>query len=312
MPHDPTIWPELDYAAARATLDTLQRWMQMVGKLRLALTPWLNHSWHVPLYVAARGLGTSAIPFGAELLEAEFDFTAHRLALATSRGGTATIALEPKSVAALHRELLAALERLGVHATIGPTPNEMPDAIPFATDEIHRAYDPAHAHAVWRALVAAHRILSRFRTGFLGKASPAHVFWGGFDLAVTRFSGRAAPPHPGGIPHLPDAVTREAYSHEVSSAGFWPGNEAYPHAAFYSYAYPTPPGFDTARVRGGEWLPALGEWVLPWTRVREGDDPEATVTAFLEDCYAAAADLARWDRAALECGYGVPGVPRPV
>ena len=312
MPNDPNVWPELDYAAAQPTLDTLQRWMQMVGKLRLALTPWLNHSWHVPLYVTARGLGTSAVPFGAELLEAEFDFTAHRLTLATSRGDTATIALEPKSVAAFHCELLSALERLGVDATIAPTPNEMPDAIPFATDEIHRDYDPTHAHAVWRALVAAHRILSRFRTGFLGKASPVHVFWGGFDLAVTRFSGRTAPPHPGGIPNLSDAVTREAYSHEVSSAGFWPGDARYPHAAFYSYAYPVPAGFNAATVRGGEWLPALGEWVLPWTRVCSSLNPEVTVMAFLEDTYAAAADLAHWNRAALECDLGVPGRPRPV
>ena len=312
MLNDPNVWPELDYAAAQPTLDTLQRWTQIVGKLRVALTPWLNHSWHVPYYVSARGLDTSAMPWGDELVEAEFDFIAHRLTFATSLGGIATIPLEAKSVAQFHHEVMGALDALGVRVAIDRAPNELADATPFATDETHRSYDPLHAHRVWRALVAAQRLLARFRTGFLGKASPVHFFWGSFDLAVTRFSGRAAPPHPGGVPNLPDAVAREAYSHEVSSAGFWPGDARYPHAAFYSYAFPVPPGFDTAEVRGGAWLAALGEWVLPWARVRAAADPEAMVMAFLADSYAAAADFAGWDRAALECAPGEPGRPRPV
>ncbi len=311
-PNGSETWPELDWAQARDTLQTLQLWTQIVGKVRLAMTPWLNHSWHVPLYVGARGLGTSAIPWGEELLEIGFDFVAHRLTIATSRGGTAEVALVPKSVAAFHGETMAALAGLGVDVRIGATPNEVEDAIPFARDETHRTYNAATAHRFWRALVAAHRVLAQFRTGYLGKASPVHFFWGSFDLAVTRFSGRRAPLHPGGVPNLDDAVTREAYSHEASSAGFWPGNDAYPHAAFYSYAYPVAAGFDTARVRGGEWSAEMGEWLLPWEKVRAAGDPDAMVVDFLTDTYAAAADLGGWDRGMLECAMGIAGVPRAI
>ena len=306
-------WPVLDYAAWRETGATLHRWTQVVGKVRLALTPWLNHGWHVPLYVGARGLGTSAIHVGGEVLEIEFDFVDHRLVLRTSNGPERGFALMPMSVADFHHRVLAELAAARIEVAIHPAPNEVEDPIPFAEDTVHAAYERAAAHACWRALVQVDRVLRLFRTSFLGKASPVHFFWGSFDLAVTRFSGRAAPPHPGGIPHLPDAVTREAYSHEVSSAGFWPGSDAFPQAAFYSYAYPSPPGFAEARVEPGDarWSKEMGEWLLPYESVRAAADPDAAALRFLESTYRTAADLARWDPA-LDCAPGVVRRPRPV
>ena len=306
-------WPELAYANWRDTALTLQLWTQIVGKVRLSLTPWLNHGWHVPLYVTARGLGTSPIPFGGELLEIEFDFIEHRLVARTSRGEERTIALRPRSVANVHDALIALLGELGVEAAINPLPNEVPDPIAFPDDHFHASYDADAAHAFWRALIQVDRVFKLFRSGFLGKASPVHFFWGSFDLAVTRFSGRAAPLHPGGVPGLPDGVTREAYSHEVSSAGFWPGNDAYPHAAFYSYAYPEPPGFRERPVAMGAGFDAgLGEFVMPYDAVRAAADPDALLIDFLETTYAAAADCGGWDRGALECPLGTPGRPRAV
>lgn len=306
-----TIWPPLDYAGWRDTLQTLQLWTQIVGKVRVAQTPWLNHSWHVPLYVTARGMEAPAIPWGTELIQIGFDFVAHRLTVATSTGAERAMPLAPMTVAAFHAKFMAMLAGAGTPVAIDPLPNEMADAIPFAEDHTHKAYDPDAVHRFWRALIAAERVLARFRTAFIGKASPVHFFWGSFDLAVSRFSGRRAPLHPGGVLHLSDAVAREAYSHEVSSAGFWPGNDAYPHAAFYSYAYPKPDGFERAAMPGGaHWLDALGEWVLPWDTVRAAPDSEASVMAFLQATYVAAADVARWDRANLECAIGQPGVPR--
>jgi hypothetical protein len=307
-------WPALDYAAWRDSGTTLQLWTQIVGKLRLALSPWLNHGWQVPLYVSARGLATSAIHAGpGRLIEIEFDLVAHRLAIRSSDAAERGFPLAPMSVAAFHRRFLAELAALGVEARIHPRPNEVPDPIPFALDETHAAYEPAAVHALWRALTQADRVFRRFRSGFLGKASPVHLFWGAFDLAVTRFSGRAAPLHPGGIPGLPDAVTREAYSHEVSSAGFWPGNDAYPQAAFYSYAYPAPDGFAAAQVApaAAVWSAEMGEWLLPYEAVRSAADPDAALLRFLETTYRAAARLGGWDPA-LECALGEPGRPRPV
>jgi hypothetical protein len=267
----------------------------------------------VPLYVSARGLGTSAIHVGGEVLEIEFDFVDHRLVLRTSNGPERGFALVPMSVAEFHRRVLAELAAAGIEVAIHPSPNEVEDAIPFAEDTLHATYDRAAAHACWRALVQVDRVLRVFRTSFLGKASPVHFFWGSFDLAVTRFSGRAAPVHPGGIPHLPDAVTREAYSHEVSSAGFWPGSDAWPHASLYSYAYPTPAGFDRAAIEpdGALWSESMGEWLLPYDLVRRADDPDAFALRFLESAYRAAADLGGWDRA-LDCAIGVPRRPRRV
>jgi len=307
-------WPELRFAEWRDSGATLQLWTQIVGKLRLALSPWLNHGWQVPLYVSARGLGSSAMHVGGgRLVEVEFDLVDHRLVIRSSDAAERGFALAPMSVAAFYRRFMAEIAAIGIHVAINLRPNEVADPIPFPDDETHAAYDPAAVHTVWRALVQADRVFRHFRSGFLGKASPVHLFWGAFDLAVTRFSGRPAPPHKGGIPGLPDIVTREAYSHEVSSAGFWPGSDAYPQAAFYSYAYPAPAGFDAAPVEpaGAVWSTEMGEWLLPYEAVRSADDPDAALMRFLQTTYRAAADLGRWD-SALECALGEPGRPRMV
>jgi hypothetical protein len=307
------IWPDLTYAAWRETLATLHLWTQVVGKIRLTLTPWLNHGWQAPLYVTARGLGTSPIPIGAEIFEIEFDFVGHRLSARSSRGAQRSLPLRPQPVAEFYRATIDLLDSMGIAVSIKQTPNEVPNPIRFSEDRIHAAYDAAAAHRFWRALVQADRVFKLFRTGFLGKASPVHFFWGSFDLAVTRFSGRRAPLHPGGVPGLPDAVTREAYSHEVSSAGFWPGNEAFPRAAFYAYAYPEPTGFrDRPVAPGAAFDPTLGEFILPYETVAQARDPDAFLIDFLSTTYAAAADAGGWDRAALECPLGVPGRVRPM
>ena len=308
-------WPRLDFAALQPTAQTLQLWTQIVGKVRLARTPWINHGWHVTLYVSARGLTTSLIPNGASGgLELEFDFVAGALAVRTTGGDERRVALAPQSVAHFYAEVMNALAAVGAATTIDQTPNELPDATPFPRDTAERPYDPAQALGFWRALVQVDRVFHRFRSCFLGKVSPVHFFWGSFDLAVTRFSGRRAPLHPGGVTHLPDAVTREAYSHEVSSAGFWPGGAGVDQPAFYAYAYPAPDGFATAAVAPVEarFDAALGEFLLPYDAVRTAPDPDAALLAFLQTTYEAAADRAGWDRAALECAEGRPGVPRSV
>lgn len=306
-------WPTLPYAEWLPTYRALHLWSQVVGKVRLAQTPWLNHSWQAPLYVTARGLSTGLISHGAAALELEFDFVDQSLRIRTN-GPSFAFRLAPMSVADFYHRVDAALADLGVPVRIHAAPNELPDAIPFAEDTDARAYDPVHAWRLFRVLLSADQVLKRFRTGFLGKASPVHFFWGSFDLAVTRFSGRRAPLHPGGVPHLPDAVTREAYSHEVSSAGFWPGGPGAEQAVFYSYAYPEPPGF---REAGAGPSPArydagLGEFLLSYDAVRSAADPAAVLLEFLSATYAAAADLGGWDRASLECALGEPGRPRPV
>lgn len=308
----PEAWPELPYAAWKDTALTVQLWTQIVGKIRLVQTPWLNHSWHVTLYVTPRGLTTSAIPHGDRSFEITFDLVAHTLNITTSDGAQRQIALRPQTVAAFFAQVKAALDDLGVPVRIDERPNEIPDAIPFSRDTIHSAYDADAANRFWRALVQVDRVFKRFRTGFLGKSSPVHFFWGSFDLAVTRFSGRTAPPHPGGVPALPDTVAREAYSHEVSSAGFWPGGGAIDYPAFYSYAYPEPAGFRAAAVRpdAAFFHESLGEFLLPYDAVRTAPDPDAALLAFLDSTYEAAANAGRWDRAALECSLGRPGVPR--
>ncbi|HYL33070.1 MAG TPA: DUF5996 family protein [Stellaceae bacterium] len=307
-------WPDLPYSAWRDTAATLQLWTQIVGKVRLALTPWVNHGWQVPLYVTARGLGTSPIPIGSETLEIEFDFIAHRLAFRTSRGEERTLALEPQTVADFYRRVIdLLLNDIGIAVAINEMPNEVANPIRFSEDRVHAAYDAEAAHRFWRALIQADRIFKLFRSGFLGKVSPVHFFWGSFDLAVTRFSGRKAPLHPGGVPGLPDDVTREAYSHEVSSAGFWPGNDAFPNAAFYSYAYPEPAGFRSRKVSAGANFDAtLGEFILPYDTMRGAAEPDAVLLDFLSTTYAAAADAGNWDRAALECAVGVPARVRPI
>jgi len=313
MPAGATIWPELAYADWRETAATLQLWTQIVGKVRLTLTPWLNHGWQVPLYVTARGLGTSVIPFGDEIVETEFDFIDHQLVARTSRGEAASFPLEPQAVAVFYRRTLDLLDGVGVKIAINELPNEVANPIRFSQDHDHASYDGDAAHRFWRALIQIDRVFKLFRTGFLGKASPVHFFWGSFDLAVTRFSGRRAPLHPGGVPGLPDAVTREAYSHEVSSAGFWPGSDAFPQAAFYSYAYPEPPGFrDRPPSPGAHFDTKLGEFILAYDAVRAAPDPDAMLLDFLSTTYLAAAECGNWDRAALECPLGVPGQVRPI
>ena len=307
-------WPALPYPAWKDACATLQLWTQIVGKIRLARTPWINHSWHVTLYVTPRGLGTSPIPDDGRAFQIDFDFIDHALLISTSDGGGQRLPLAPMAVADFHGRLMAALAGLGIQVRIDGCPNELPDPIPFRADRTHAAYDPDAAQRFWRVLLQADRVFKQFRTGFLGKVSPVHFFWGSFDLAVTRFSGRPAPLHPGGVPHLPDPVTREAYSHEVSSAGFWPGGGAIDYPAFYSYAYPAPEGFATAPVRPAAafFHQGLGEFILPYDAVRTADAPDATLLDFLQSTYEAAANAASWDRAALDCPQGRVGVPRPI
>jgi hypothetical protein len=313
MEQERDTWPDLRYETWRETAATLQLWTQVVGKVRLGLAPWVNHSWQVPLYVTARGLTTSPMPFAGEILELEFDFVHHRLLARTSRAEERSFALEPQTVADFYARVGALLRELGVRVAINERPVELAQAIRFSEDRTHRSYDADAARRFWRVLLKADTVLTHFRSGFLGKVSPVHFFWGSFDLAVTRFSGRRAPQHPGGMPGLSDAVTREAYSHEVSSAGFWPGNDAFPRAAFYSYAYPEPAGFSGQAVTPGAWYDkGIGEFILPYDTVREAPDPEATLLDFLTRTYVAAADAAHWDRAALECGLGAPGKVRPL
>lgn len=306
-------WPALPYAAWKDTCTTLQLWTQIVGKVRLAQTPWLNHSWQTPLYVSPRGLTTGLIACGARALDLEFDFVDQLLRVRTDGTG-ASIPLHPMPVADFYAQVIAALQAVGTPVRIHGAPNELAEAVPFAQDHAPRIYDPAQARDFWRVLLQADRVLKTFRTGFLGKASPVHFFWGSFDLAVTRFSGRTAPLHPGGVPHLPDAVVREAYSHEVSSAGFWPGGPGAEDAVFYSYAYPEPPGFRDARVAPApaRFDATLGEFLLPYESVRRARDPDAALLSFLTSTYAAAANAADWDRDTLECGLGQPGRPRRV
>jgi hypothetical protein len=309
-------WPDLPLAAWRDTRDTLHLWTQVVGKVRLSLTPWLNHSWHVALYVTARGLTTSPIPWHDGRFEIDFDFLDDVLWIKKSDGHFRQLMLAPMPVAEFYDKVLVALRELAIEVRLSSMPCEIPNCIPFNEDTVHRAYDGEYARRFWRVLASTYEVLSYFRTGFLGKTSPVHFFWGSFDLAVTRFSGRPAPKHPGGVPHLPDAVAQEAYSHEVSSAGFWPGGGGGPidYAAFYSYAYPPPAGFADAKVRPAavSWSQELGEFLLPYDEMRKARDPKAALIEFLTSTYDAAADLADWDRKALDVPLGQPGKVRVV
>jgi len=307
-------WPELPTAAWRETYETLHLWTQIVGKVRLARTPWLNHSWHVALYVTARGLTTSPIPDGVRTFQIDFDLIDHILRISTSDGARRQLALAGQSVASFYSAVMADLTELGIDITIDEMPNELPEPIRFSQDNRHASYDPAAVRRFFQMLANADRVFKQFRTGFLGKASPVHFFWGSFDLAVTRFSGRRAPRHPGGVPHLSDDVTCEAYSHEVSSAGFWPGGGAIDYPAFYSYAYPEPAGFRATKVRpeAAFFSEALGEFVLPYDAVRLAAQPDQALLEFLQSTYEAAANAAKWDRAALECAPGRPGVVRQI
>ncbi len=308
------VWPELPTAAWRDTYATLRLWTQIVGKIRLSRSPWLNHSWHVTLYVNARGLTTSPIPDGARHFEIEFDFIDHSLRILASDGPRRQFPLAGQSVASFYTLIVAALAELGIDAVIDEMPNELPDPVRFSHDNAHASYDGDAVRRFFRILSSTDRVFKQFRTAFLGKASPVHFFWGSFDLAVTRFSGRRAPRHPGGVPHLADAVAAEAYSHEVSSAGFWPGSGAIDYPAFYSYAYPEPSGFRATKVKpdAAFFHETMGEFILPYDAVRTAADPEQALLDFLQSTYEAAANAATWDRDALECAPGQPGVVRPV
>jgi hypothetical protein len=299
----PDIWPALPLDAWRETYATLHMWTQIVGKVRMALSPPVNHWWHVTLYVTARGLTTSPIPHGTRSFEVTFDFIDHNLLIQTSEGASKALGLFPRSVAEFYHEFLGALRALGIDVRINPLPQEVPNPIRCDVDDVHAAYDPAYAHRFWRILVQADRVFKQFRAGFIGKCSPVHFFWGSFDLAVTRFSGRRAPQRPGA-----DHIAREGYSHEVISCGFWPGSGPVLEAAFYAYAAPAPAGLERAAIRPpAAWYSAeLGEFLLRYEDVRTALDPDAVLLAFLQSTYEAAADLAGWDRAALERPSGSP------
>jgi len=292
-------WPDLTLTEWDDTRDTLHMWTQIVGKVRLALAPMVNHWWQVPLYVSARGLTTSLIPVADRGLELEFDFVDNALHVRTTDGGERRVALEPRTVASFYDATLAALADLGVHVTIMARPVEVELAVPFPQD-FRSTYDADAARRFWLALVQIDRVMARFRARFIGKVSPVHFFWGAADLAVTRFSGRPAPLHPGGVPNCADWVQQLAYSHEVSSCGFWPGGSD--EGSFYSYAYPAPAGFSDFPITtpGAYFDAALGEFLLPYRSVRTADDPDALLTDFFQQTYVAAAELAHWDRAALE------------
>ena len=295
-------WPALPFSEWQDTATTLHMWTQIVGKIRLTLSPWTNHSWHVTLYVTSRGLTTSPIPHGARTFDINFDFIDHQLQIDTSNGERRTIELKPRSVADFYRAVMKALDELQLPVAINKAPNEIQEPIPFDEDEEHRSYDRQYANRFWRVLLQSDRVFKEFRSGFCGKCSPVHFFWGSFDLAVTRFSGRQAPLHPGGIPHLPDAITREAYSQEVSSLGFWPGNAVAPAPIFYSYAYPEPPGFTEAKVQPATafYEAKFKEFMLPYDIVRTADKPDEVLLEFAQSTYDAASTLGKWDRAALQ------------
>lgn len=297
------VWPALPQAEWSESCATLQLWMQVVGKVRLELTPALNHCWNVTLYPTARGVTTGPMPHGTRMLQIDFDFLAHELVMETSDGGQETMVLQPMTVAAFYTQVRTALERLGTPVKIWHMPMEVANPVAFEQDHTHKAYDPEYAQRFWRVLLQATRVISVFRARFLGKVSPVHLFWGAMDLACTRFSGRTAPEHPS-MPGLPDRVTRDAYSHEVSSCGFWPGAPGVADAMFYSYAYPEPKGYREYAVRpaGASWNEQMGEFVLPYEAMRTSADPDAALMEFLESTYEAAAETAGWDRKGLEVG----------
>lgn len=295
-------WPSLPLTEWKDSLATLHRCLQIVGKTRLALAAPINHWWHVTLYLTARGLTTSPMPYGVRSFEVELDFVDHNLLVRTNEGVTRALALVPRTVADFYREYTGLLDSLGFRIKLRPIPSEMEDTEPFTEDRRHFAYDPDYVSRCWKILSRTDRVFQQFRGRFLGKCSPVHFFWGGFDVACTRFSGRTAPPHPGGIPNLPDWAVREAYSHECISAGWWPGGGPLTEAAFYTYCYPEPAGFAQAAVQpeGAYYHPELREFILPYDTVRLAPNPEKTLLQFLQTTYEAGATLGRWDRQALE------------
>lgn len=296
-------WPALSFQDWKDTLATVHLWTQIVGKIRLRKMPWLNHSWHVTLYVTPDGLSTGSVPYQHGIFQIDFNFMQHQLIIITSMGKRDTVALKPGTVADFYRELFDKLAALDIDVSIYGMPSEIEGAIPFEEDRLHQSYDAAKMEDFWQALVKIHNVFTRFRSRFTGKCSPVHFFWGAFDLAITRFSGRDAPVHPGQAPNMPAVVMQEAYSKEVSSCGFWPGSEQYPHAAFYAYCYPAPAAFGEQPVQpaGAFYSTEMGEFLLPYEQVQQSPDPEGTLLAFMQSTYEAAANTNHWDRAALEC-----------
>ncbi len=295
------VWPELSIASWKDTCATLHMWTQIVGKIRTTQMPWANHSWNCTLYVTPRGLTTLAMPHGQRTFQIDFDFVDHRLLIASSNGAVDHLELAPMSVADFYARLMQKLSEMNLPVEIHASPNEVDPAIPFEQDQEHASYDADSVDRFRQAIVQVDRVMKQFRAGFRGKCSPVHFFWGSFDLAVTRFSGRTAPEHPGGFPHMPDWITRDAYSHEVSSCGFWPGGGEQ-EAIFYSYAYPTPDGFaeSPAKPHAAVYSKDLGEFVLPYDAIRQSKSPDADLLDFFQSMYDAAAEKAGWDRGALE------------
>jgi hypothetical protein len=298
-------WPELPFETWKDTIATLHLWTQIVGKIRLKQMPWLNHSWHVTLYVSASGLTTGSIPYPGGVFQLEFDFIRHQLHLTTSVGGIAEIELRPRTVADFYRELFEKLRSLDIEISINTRPNEIDPAIPFEEDQTHRSYDSSRVGGFHKALVKTYNVFTKFRAGFTGKCSPIHFFWGSFDLSVTRFSGRSAPLYSGEVPNIPLRVMQEAYSHEVSSCGFWPGNEQFQHAAFYSYCYPSSAEFGKQPVKPKEafFNEGMGEYILLYEAVQRSANPEDTLTRFLQSTYEAAANTGKWDKKTLDCDF---------
>lgn len=299
------LWPELIFADQKDTLATVHLWTQIVGKIRLKKMPWINHSWHVTLEVSPLGLSTGSIPYHGGIFQIDFDFINDLLIITTSSGNVEKIKLFPRTVASFYKELFEKLKALEIDAYIYASPNEVEPAIPFAKDETHKSYDHDQINIFWEALIMANNVFTKFRAGFIGKCSPVHLFWGAFDLAVTRFSGRPAPKHPGGAPNIPIEVMQESYSHEVSSCGFWGGNEQFPHPVFYSYCYPTPEDFSKQTVQPKEavFSNEMGEFMLMYDVVRKSSDPENTLMQFLQSTYEAAAKVGNWNRESLEFDF---------
>ena len=297
------LWPEIDFATWKDTLATVHLWAQIVGKIRLKAMPWLNHSWHVTLHVTSKGLSTGSMPYDKGIFEMEFNFLEHVLIITTSEGAKYEIELYNRTVADFYATVLEHLKQAGIDITIYAKPNELENAIPFEKDDVHKTYNKSHMQNFWKALVQAHNVFTRFRASFHGKCSPVHFFWGAFDLAVTRFSGRPAPLHHGMAPNMPAEVMQEAYSHEVSSCGFWPGSDAFPHAAFYAYVYPEPASYKEQPIEPTEafYSNEMGEYFLLYDVVRKSADPEATLLQFLNSTYEAAAVTGNWNRDNLEC-----------
>ncbi|MEM6343771.1 MAG: DUF5996 family protein [Bacteroidota bacterium] len=295
-------WPALNFNEIQDTIETMHQWIQIVGKIRLRTMPWQNHSWHTALYISPTGFSTNGIPYQGQVFQIDFDFKQHRLIVSSSETDPISCELKPRTVADFYADLFDKLASIGLDIKIHASPNEIDPAIPFAENTLNKSYDPAAAYALWQAMLKSNQVFNKFRSDFIGKASPVHLFWGGFDLAVTRFSGNPAPLHPGGVPNMSLEVMQEAYSQEVSSAGFWVGSKDFPFPAFYAYAYPSDPSFGEQKVEpeAAFYSQEMGEFFLKYEYVQKSDTPEDILYSFLQTTYEAAANTSNWDREKLE------------